>query len=351
MSRLIIHIGTHKTGTTSIQRTLFASRARLKERGIHYPDYSSIGHRNHYAHIGVANALATEHPTITKAMAEHFFKEHSVREETKGVTIISAEPFYRHFFQESGVPVRSPTPKAYWPSRFRFIEYLRSLTGPAEIAIVFRRQCDFAESMYQEHVKVTRYADSFEKFTRDYWYHFVYCEQVEAWQRYFDKVHVIKLSEIAGGEIARKFLRRLSLKPGHLHETEPANVGADKDTIIFKRLLNGSNLPREKLDAVMKLLQEGEPESADREARSFFRDAEQRRSFQSRFTEGNARLATLAGAGSGPFFEPLDKDEVETVKYGDDIDRSLYQNLFANVLSTLLDRQVGKVGGSPRNAA
>lgn len=347
MSRLIIHIGTHKTGTTSIQKTMFASRTRLRERGICYPDYSSIGHRNHYAHIGVANALASGHPTITKEMAEKFFREQKVRGEANGVTIISAEPLYRHVMAESGVPTRNPAAKVYWPGRFRFIEYLRSLSGPAEIAIVLRRQCDFAESMYQEHVKVTRYSENFERFIRDYWYHFAYLEQVEAWHKYFDKVHIINLSDIAGNEITRKFLRRLSLKPGRLNESDLANVGVEKDSIIFKRLLNGSSIAREKLDAVMKLLQDSTTRSETKEARSFFRDAEHRRSFQSRFAEGNSRLAKLAGVEAGSFFEPLGKDGGETITYGDDIDPSRYQDLIADVLSALLDRQGVKATDSP----
>lgn len=342
MNRLIIHIGTHKTGTTTIQKTLSASRGRLNARGINYPDYSSIGHRSHYAHIGVANALAAEHPTITKAMAEQFFRAHRVREEAEGVTVISAESLYRHFLTEAGVPTRAPKPADYWPCRFRFIEYLRSLTGPAEIAIVLRRQCDFAESMYQEHVKVTRYGDSFEKFTRDYWYHFVYSEQIEAWQRYFDKVHIIKLSDIAGDDIARKFLRRLSLKPGRLHPTEMANVGLGKDAVILKRLLNGTNLPRERLDALMKLVQECEAAGSNREVRSFFKNAEDRRAFQARFAEGNARLAKLIGEEEKPLFEPLKKVELAAARYGDDIDQSQFPSLLANLLSTLLDRQSGK---------
>lgn len=38
MARVIIHIGTHKTGTTTIQDTFAANRARLAQDGIIYPD-------------------------------------------------------------------------------------------------------------------------------------------------------------------------------------------------------------------------------------------------------------------------------------------------------------------------
>src|SRR4051794_39377124 len=37
MSEIIIHIGTHKTGTTTIQDTLFLNRRLLAARGVVYP--------------------------------------------------------------------------------------------------------------------------------------------------------------------------------------------------------------------------------------------------------------------------------------------------------------------------
>jgi hypothetical protein len=37
MARIVLHVGTHKTATTTLQNTLGANRARLAERGIVYP--------------------------------------------------------------------------------------------------------------------------------------------------------------------------------------------------------------------------------------------------------------------------------------------------------------------------
>ncbi len=38
MTRFVIHIGMHKTGTTSIQAALHGARDALAERGVLYPD-------------------------------------------------------------------------------------------------------------------------------------------------------------------------------------------------------------------------------------------------------------------------------------------------------------------------
>lgn len=40
MTKVILHVGTHKTGTTSIQAALAASRPALQAAGILYPDVS-----------------------------------------------------------------------------------------------------------------------------------------------------------------------------------------------------------------------------------------------------------------------------------------------------------------------
>ena len=37
MSELVLHIGTHKTGTTALQEALAAARHRLKAQGLVYP--------------------------------------------------------------------------------------------------------------------------------------------------------------------------------------------------------------------------------------------------------------------------------------------------------------------------
>ena len=45
MKKLYIHIGTEKTGTTTIQETLFKNRGLIKKQGVLYPE--SLNHSNH----------------------------------------------------------------------------------------------------------------------------------------------------------------------------------------------------------------------------------------------------------------------------------------------------------------
>ena len=56
--KAIIHIGTLKTGSTSIQNSLFSNRELLLNRGIIYPDIGS-----NFQHWGLFTAFMDEHPS------------------------------------------------------------------------------------------------------------------------------------------------------------------------------------------------------------------------------------------------------------------------------------------------
>src|SRR5918995_1398619 len=117
MGRLIVHIGTHKTATTTIQRHLARNRRALAARGIWYPSYDLIGKPRHYAHLGIVNAFSAQHAKLTRA---------------------DAEPFYRHvtYLRPNEVPGDAET---YWRQREQYVEHVRALFAGAspEIAVVF----------------------------------------------------------------------------------------------------------------------------------------------------------------------------------------------------------------------
>lgn len=284
-------MGTHKTGTTTIQRTLGASRPILLRNGISYPDYASIGRKAHYAHLGIANALAGDHPNMTQSDAATFFERVRRDAERHDATLISAEPMYRQTIGDRA-PQNVDDPETYWAMRNAYIERLHTLIGPAEIAIVVRRQADFAESMYQEHVKVTRYSRPFETFLSDFWFNFRYLDQVRAWERVFGKVTVIPFDDIKGAQICTRFLDKLNLHPGELTQVSNMNVGLPHDAVILKRELNAQSHAREQLNAFASLMStpsfDPDPPGTPR---SFFDSAEARAAFQDAFARENDELS------------------------------------------------------------
>lgn len=144
--KLIIHLGGFKTGSTALQRTLFAKRAELGLAGIHYPGFAS----NHGLAllpnlISMANKIA-RHPyggIWRGALAKEVNEEidtafaQAISSNTHELTILSGE----HFSTLSHVAVAS------------FVSRLRNHFDEIEALIYLRAPEEFATSMAQQLVR------------------------------------------------------------------------------------------------------------------------------------------------------------------------------------------------------
>ena len=292
MPRLILHIGTHKTATTSIQQFLRQHDQTLAKRGVYYPNYDLIGRGGHYAHLGMANALAGRHKSYSRQTALSFFRK--VREKAKDfdTTIISAEPLYRHVDNDPG---DSPyyKPEEYWPLRRAFIERIHDVFGEAEVVVVFRRQMDYAQSLYQEHVKVTGFRGCFREFLSNHWFHFVFAEQAEAWNASFPGLKAIRFDTLVdSGDAVGKFCRLLGIPADDLERRPPSNEAMAADLVIMKRMLHRVINDRDTLRTDLETLEKRLPEEFKdfSKARSFFPSAADARKFQKSFNDSNERL-------------------------------------------------------------
>jgi hypothetical protein len=79
--RIILHIGTHKTGTTAIQKELLENRVLLAERNIHYPDIGFV----YYGHHLFAEHLSNNHEKVKEYIVEV--------KKLKGDVVLSSENF------------------------------------------------------------------------------------------------------------------------------------------------------------------------------------------------------------------------------------------------------------------
>ncbi|MEL6550909.1 MAG: hypothetical protein AAFQ54_11765 [Pseudomonadota bacterium] len=335
MSRLVIHIGTHKTATTSIQRFLKNNQGVLAERGVYYPDYSLIGKTPHYAHLGMVNALSGQHRVYTSREAEKFFGKVVERSKDFDTTIISGEPFYRHVGE--GSYDRVPTNRdEYWESRRAYVARLRQLFGAAEIVVVFRRQADYAQSLYQEHVKVTRYKKNFLKFLEEFWYHFAFNAQATLWDEYFPGLRALEFDRLTrGGDAVREFCRLLALPISGLSAAETYNESLPPDLVVIKRVLHRTRASKDDLRDQMQRMLKALPETsfARISPRSFFASNADQLEFQKSFDFDNEELKRFMHAdddSNAPFFS----SDFKKVKfYGD--------RLHPDILGSLVDMAIG----------
>ena len=208
---------------------------------------------------------------------------------TTTITLISAEPFYRHVAGDAELSVAAD----YWPARRAYIAGLRDMFGEAEIVVVFRRQADYALSLYQEHVKVTRYKGRFREFLDEFWFHFVFLQQVEAWAAGFGGVRAMTFERlVAAGDPVAEFCRLLELPVEGLPPAERHNEALPLDMVILKRLLHAGPGDKDEIRARLEALAARiPPEVFEAVApRSLFGSAKARAKFQDGFAAGNDGL-------------------------------------------------------------
>lgn len=136
---------------------------------------------DHYAHLDVAKGLMSESKTFTPDTVGVFFKRLYERARTMSsvdTVLISAEPFYRG---------RMPGGSPYWKRRRDYVSSLKELVcfDDVEVVLVLRRQDEYLESLYNEHVKTTRYSKDIWSFLSDYKSRFEYGRQIKLWSEYF----------------------------------------------------------------------------------------------------------------------------------------------------------------------
>lgn len=326
MSRIILHIGTHKTATTSVQRGLSRNREVLKERGIWYPDYELIGKRNHYAHLGIVNAFSHAHPEMTREEAIAYFAAVSEGARDYDVTIISAEPFFRHVIHGKNGKSAKPSfyTSLYWEQRNAYIEDVRAHFphDNVDIAMVVRRQVDYGPSLYQEHVKTSRYTCDYAHFRKNFWPRFDYLRQARAWRDVFGTLRLARFEDLVRApDLLDAFGTLIGADLGNLDPAPVQNESLPPDLVIWKRLLNRS--PRKEAVIRKMVMRLGESAVMDKlgdlKGRTFYNDIEEMREFHDSFADANELLKREfmpEGAQDAPMFSDTLRDDL---MFGDEL--------------------------------
>lgn len=308
---LVVHVGTHKTGTTTIQRFAAANRVDLRSHGLWYPSYSEIGLFDHYAHHHLAFAIGEEKNSRLSESECAKFIEHIDKNRKRDETVlISAEPFYR---MTSGLNEKShrwrSSSAAYWEARERFIAKLRASFpfDDVKLLICLRRQDNFARSVYQERIKVTKFSDTFAKFLHKERAIFDYLGQLEVFAKHFPSIAVVTFeSLIDSGDLHSAFFGLIDVDISFAKGRPVTNVSLPIEFVEFKRLLNMTNIKREKADVIGKRLLKLANKNALKPARDLdWLPFDDMASFQGSFERDNERLRQqFVPMLPAPLFQP-----------------------------------------------
>lgn len=237
--KLILHIGTHKTGTTAIQRFLSQNRSQLLDIGYYYPKYSDVfpGKADHYAHIDIAKGLMGQSKILSVEESKEFLGKvtSSAKERGASTIVISAESFIRGM---------AGTSSKKWNQIESFIKIVKSCitAEDVEVTMTIRSLASYLTSLYNEHVKVTGYSKDIISFHSEFRERFNYPLLIEKWSKYFPKISCLQYEKLGkGNEFIENWVRltlgevdmaRLDFSDG------PRNISWPLQFVAIKRGLN-----------------------------------------------------------------------------------------------------------------
>jgi len=189
----IVHAGTHKTGTTTVQNVMAAHRADLAAAGIHYPALERQGSDHN---VLVHRLAACTHDELNSARDElvRNAERLQLRQGAAATLLLSAE--------EISTRICNPDPwagfddGAYWDQRRRFLARLRSVLpegASVETFVCFRDHESYAHSLYATKLLSGKVDWSFVEFVRR-------CAPIFDYRRQFDV-----LTETLGSVRAQSF--------------------------------------------------------------------------------------------------------------------------------------------------
>ena len=241
-----LHIGTHKTGTTAIQRHLRRHRESLMRQGIWYPSEAELlpGGSDRIPHRNIVRSLDnTRGPKpysrndlevmVSTILSHSHHYDH---------TILSSEAFWRIGFAAAPDPY---TTEELWLRKHSNVAKIRQLFGDADVRItaVLRERSAYIQSYYSEFILATLYTKNIKTFLRNYNYLWDYGRQLQAWANLFPlEAHSYEqLSQ--HNQLPLAFLRRLC--GSHLCADSPTpdprarvNISEPLAWVASKRFLN-----------------------------------------------------------------------------------------------------------------
>lgn len=238
MTKVILHIGQHKTGSTALQYTLAANRRRLQENGVLYPRLPgwTFAHHALFPHffgvehcdpfilrrLGSTPAAAT---AVSREAWKHLVSQ--VQREQPDCLLLSSESFFTSARTEQMQTLGN---------------MLREITDETEIVCYLRHPADFVLSSLSTQVQMdARFLWPAPGVRREV------IEAYEALQP--SRIHVIKYdrSGLLGGDIVGDFMHRFVGTGVELPSGSRVNTSLSAEAIVvMDRFVTGNRSSRDR---------------------------------------------------------------------------------------------------------
>jgi hypothetical protein len=216
-NRVFLHMGAHKTGTTSLQAALAQNRSTLLAAGLVYPAFNNADAHHHWARV-----LAAEQKHISPAQHKQITSDWLKALKPEQALLLSAESFYRYINTQPD-----------------YVCKLKEVFSNTEIipVLCLRRQADYAKSLYGEWVMNWQYPHDIYTFTKAFyrWFNF---EHVVKLVSQLGKPVLISYHQIAGKALSSNFLIQIGCNAQLEATGEPLRVSVSDAEVYLKRQLN-----------------------------------------------------------------------------------------------------------------
>lgn len=239
---VILHIGTHKTATTSLQTFLQLNASTLRKRGV-----SCAAPRG----VLNANFLLKDLSRGEGKEAQGVLRECVGRAQRSGghTIVLSAEALYAMTaFCER---LRGNNVDDYWSAEAAAVGRLRAaVPDNIETSVVcyFRRQDTFLESIYNQSIKASNYSGSISDFRTLIEPALDYARHLSLWRTVFpDAKFVVRSLENLQLGVAGDFLSSvlaLEDRDGLVQQDLHINERLGRDVLEYKRLLNQTHFSK-----------------------------------------------------------------------------------------------------------
>lgn len=281
---LFIHVGLHKTGTTSLQRFLFENQKPLQDAGLYRPETGADNGPNSWGHHALAGSLRTVSPEAHQLWAD-------LRKECRGQkqVVVSSEEFSLVFKPEHLLPVIRKFEK--WTVR---------------IVCYVRPQDQYLESLYNHSVKAVGETADIETFLKRVKRRLNYRAYLMALDKTFGTSNIILRPyepDALRGDICSDFMAAIGMEmPDTLsRKTETLNPGL---TAKGMELMLQANQAHDKDSKVLRLKRLAilKANAAPPHYEHSLISDERRAEIRAQYAEANAEIADRFLPGRGYLF-------------------------------------------------
>lgn len=241
MVRKILHVGLHKTGTTSVQRALKGARRKLAAEGLHYPSLRPLGEADMAGHHALGRLISEDHQTHVPRLRS-YVDTLCAPLCASDTLFLSTESFYRYVIREG-------SDGSHFGARKRYVEEMvKAFGADCEVVLTARRPDSFALSVYQESIKKTSQPRQIQEYIKAT--HIMdMADNIALFAAHFARVHVLVFEEMIRhphGLAAAMFDGiGVQTEVSVLPVLDPANVSLHPYLVEYKRVMNHTGFDRQ----------------------------------------------------------------------------------------------------------